>query len=293
MTMLHGLRAWWLRSRRHPLSEVMNPARYEDPDWDALHRELEAYSVDKHVFRNTGGEIYRKGWEWTQCLYGLRELGMIRSDAKALGVGAGHEPVIFWLSDRIGLVIATDLYGNEAWSTENGAEAAAAVFTSPEQYCPRPIARENILFQNADGTKLPFADDAFDFCWSLSSIEHFGGHEAAATCMREMARVTRPGGVICVATELLTTENYSHSDFFTRPELSRYIIEAADSLSLVDGMRWRMPPAAYFNDTIVLPQDVHRLRRHVVLQDGNYQWTSVIVFLKKTSDQTAAPRSES
>jgi SAM-dependent methyltransferase len=280
----------WVRFGGFSLSEVINPIRYEDPQWDAQHRNLESYSVDKHVFRHTGGEVYRKGWEWTQCIFGLKKLGMIRSDAKALGVGAGHEPVIFWLADRIGLVIATDLYGNETWSKTHGAEATADLLTNPEQYCPRTIAKSKIIFKNADGTKLPFPNEAFDFCWSLSSIEHFGGHEAAATAMREMARVTKPGGVICVATELLLSEEHSHPEFFTRRQLCRYIINSADSLRLVDGMRWQLPSEQYLNDPIVLPKDLHRLRRHVVLSDGTCQWTSVIVFLRKSTKRRKGAR---
>jgi SAM-dependent methyltransferase len=269
--------------RRAPLSEVINPARYRDNEWNALHRDIESYSTDKHVFRHTGGEVYRKGYEWTQCIFGLQKLGLIRHGARALGVGAGREPVIFWLADHIGHVTATDLYGNEGWSNHRDAEAPADVLTDPGRYCPRPYAAHKIAFQNADGTCLPFADQCFDFCWSLSSIEHFGGHVAAAKAMKEMARVTRPGGVVCVATELLLSEDQAHSEFFTKTEFRDYIIDAAQDLRLVDGIRWELPSAEYLDDPIVLPQDVHRLRRHVILCDGPYRWTSIIVFLRKLS----------
>ena len=128
--------ARWMRCGHPSLSEVINPIRYEDPEWDAHHRDLEGYSVDKHVFRHTGGEVYRKGWEWTQCIFGLQKLGMIRSNAKALGVGAGHEPVIFWLADRIGLVTATDLYGNETWSKNSWSRGCCRPANKPRAVLP-------------------------------------------------------------------------------------------------------------------------------------------------------------
>jgi SAM-dependent methyltransferase len=264
------------------LSEIINPNRYLDPQWDRLHRDLEAYSVDKHVFHHLSGEVVRKGYELTQCIFGLAALGMLRPEAQALGVGAGHEPVIFWLSDHIAHVVATDLYGNETWSTSGGAEATADVFDRPERYCPHAFTRDKITFQNADGTQLPFADETFDFCWSLSSIEHFGGPDAAATAMREMARVTKPGGIVCVATEVLLRDDQAHPEAFTRKEFNRYVLRASPSLVLVGRMRWNLKSLdEYIRDPIILPQDVHRLRRHVVMQAGEVQWTSAIAFLRK------------
>jgi len=273
--------------RFQSLSEIIDPSRYEDPQWERLHRDLETYSMDKPSFRHWSGEIVRKTYEWTHCIFGLQMLGALQPDARALGVGAGHEPVIFWLADRIACVVATDLYGNEAWATSLGAEAAPDVFDQPERYCPRSFAREKIKFEYADGTKLPFGNETFDFCWSLSSIEHFGGHDAAAAAMREMARVTKPGGIVCVATEVLLRNDQSHPEYFTRREFNRYIVRASTELSLVGRMRWNVKLDDYIADPIRIPQDAHRLRRHVVLQDGDLQWTSAIAFFRKGPRQWA------
>jgi len=79
------------------LCEIANPGRYSDEEWHALHADLERYAVDKHCFQAFNGAIVRKGWEWTHCLYGLRRLGMLKPEHRARGVGAGHEPVIYYL----------------------------------------------------------------------------------------------------------------------------------------------------------------------------------------------------
>ena len=270
-----------LGERTSNLSEIIDPARYEDPLWISFHRDLESYSTDKHVFRHVSGEVVRKGYEWTQCIYGLALLGALKPDARALGVGAGHEPVIFWLADRVAHVTATDLYGNEDWQNSPGAEGSAEVFVAPEQYCPRPVSKEKITFQTADGTRLPFADDSFDFCWSLSSIEHFGGHEASASAMREMARVTKPGGIVCVATEVLLRNWPGHPEFFTPRDFLKYILRGSDELALVDPMNWSKPPQEYLDDPIVVPDEIGRRRRHVVLRHDRFDWTSAIAFLRK------------
>ncbi len=277
-----------LHARRSTLSELTNPARFDDPLWVEFHRDLETYATKKLGFRHVGGEIARKSYEWTQCIYGLALLGAVRPDARALGVGAGHEPVIFWLADQIGHVTATDLYGNETWESSPGAEGSAKVLDAPEQFCPRPFASGKITFQNADGTKLPFADDTFDFCWSLSSVEHFGGHEAAAVAMREMARVTKPGGVVCVASEVLLRHEKDHAEFFTRQQFLRYVLRGSGDLGLIGRMDWRKPPKEYLDDPVILWDEINRARRHVVMQDGSYQWTSAIAFLRKGDPKPAA-----
>ena len=47
----------------------------------------------------------------------FRDLGALREDARVLGVGAGHEATIYWLTRQVGQVVATDLYeAEDAWS---------------------------------------------------------------------------------------------------------------------------------------------------------------------------------
>jgi len=267
------------------LSEVINIARYEDPEWMNIHHEVETYSIDKHVFRHTGGEIYRKGWEWTHCLYGLSKLGAIDQRTRALGVGAGREPVIFWLADRVAHVVATDLYGNETWSGNDGNfgnEAPKDILEDAEKYCPRPFRKENVSFENADGTKLQYADGSFDLCWSLSSIEHFGGHDASRKAVQEMGRVTCKGGIVCIATEYVLLNDTPHAEYFTKQEIIDYLINASPDLQLVDDMSWELPPLPFLVDQISFGgEGVHRRRRHVVLNDGYHQWTSFMLFFRK------------
>lgn len=52
---------------------------------------------------------------------------------------------------------------------------------------------------HAEGERLPFADATFDACWSVGGFNYFRDHEAT---LREMRRVTRPGGPLVVADEV-------------------------------------------------------------------------------------------
>ena len=280
----------WLRKRNSNalsgLNVLANPEKWDDSEWMTIHRELETYSVDKHCFSETKEFAYRKGWEWTQCIYGLQKLGMLGADAKGLGVGAGREPLLFYFADRIQSVVGTDLYGNSTWSqqSEGGNEADAGILADVDRYCSRSFRKSNLALRNMDGRKLEFEVGEFDFVWSLSSIEHFGGHEAAAESVREMARVTRKGGIVAIATEFILTPNSpDHEEYFTKDMFEKYVLNASPDLKLVQSMDYTLPGLEYLLDPIMvhLAGDVHRCRHHIVLNDGRVQWTSVMCFFVK------------
>lgn len=266
-----------------PLCGLAGPAPYRNPEWRALHRDLASYSYDDHVF---SPNVCRKGWEWTQAVYGLEKLGMLRPTHRGLGVGAGHECLIFWLAERLRQVVATDLYGNADWSNEGGREAHPNILAHPQQHSRKPVDTSRIEFMNMDGTELAFADNTFDFTWSMSSIEHFGGHAKAAQAVREMGRVVRPGGIVAVATEYLLLEEYQHPEYFNKQQVEEYLVTASPDLELVEPIDYTLPPPEYLLDSTVVPppQGAMKMRRHVVLHDGSFQWTSIMLFLRKKAN---------
>ena len=270
------------------LNELTNADKWDNADWLQIHLELEPYSVDKHCFSTDKEMAVRKGWEWTQCLYGLHELGMITPTAKALGVGAGREPLLFYLADRISRVLGTDLYGNAGWSTAGGREADPRILEETQRFCPRPFDSGRLNLITMEGTRLAFAPQSFDFVWSLSSIEHFGGHKAARESVREMARVTRAGGIVVIATEFIISagglfgSGDEHPDYFTLKNFEEYVLHASPQLQPIQPMSYRLPDPVYIRDAIkVTTDDVHRMRHHIILDDGTFRWTSVIVFFRK------------
>ena len=262
------------------LCEVTNPARYFDEEWLALHKDLERYAFDKHCFKSFNGAVVRKGWEWTHCLYGLRKLGMLKPEHRAVGIGAGREPVIYYLADHIDHVTATDLYGDAVWSRSGGKESDLALVEESKKFCPSSVDFSKITFEHQNGTNLLFDDNSFDFAWSLSSIEHFGGHAAARQAIQEMRRVVRYGGIVAVATEMLMLEEHSHPEYFTRSEILTELVEPCTKLELVGDINFDTLTFEYLVDSICVPH-LDRVRRHVVINDGNIQWTSILLFLRK------------
>jgi ubiquinone/menaquinone biosynthesis C-methylase UbiE len=92
------------------------------------------------------------------------------TDVLVLGVGGGDE-LRLWRSVGPRSLVATDYFAHaREWRGRDGARFAAA-----------------------DARALPFADASFDLVASTALLEHVDGVDA---CMREMARVTRPGGLV-------------------------------------------------------------------------------------------------
>ena len=256
------------------LNRLPHPAAWHDPEWLAFGRSLALPSLDlpEHV-----GWYHRKAWEWIQCVYGLERLGALGPDRRALGVGAGHEPVVFYRANRMAITVATDLYAGD-FIDATAQEADPGFLADPSKYAPFPYARDRLRALPADGRHLPFADGTFDVVWSLSSIEHFGGHDMAALAMQEMGRVLRPGGIAAVATELIL-EGGTHGEYFTRHELDVWII-GPSGLVLVEPLDDTPPPRQYLDDPVPIPEDPLKTP-HLVLATGDLKWTSVMLFLRK------------
>jgi SAM-dependent methyltransferase len=193
-------------------------------------------------------------------------------------VGAGHECVLYYLANRTRLTVATDLYGG-AFAGSIAAEADPAFLSDPGAFAPFPYRRDHLVGLPADGLALPFVSESFDVVYSLSSIEHFGGHDKAAESVREMARVLRPGGVACVATEFIM-EGGQHGEYFTADDLHHWILAASPELELVEPIDFTPPDRRYFDDPVHLPDDpLHT--PHVVLAIDGWRFTSIVLFFAK------------
>lgn len=224
--------------------------------------------------------VHRKAWEMGKCLAGLERLGAIPEDAAVLSVGAGAERTLFHLANRVRRVVATDLYLDQEGLWGWGAD----FMEDPTRYAPFPFRRDHLEVHDMSGLDLRLPDATFDAVYTLSSIEHFGGHEAAAAAMREMARVTRPGGVVCVVTELLLSTNVA-PDFFTWPEVEEHLV-ATPGLTLVEpGADLRISESL-----LAHPVDINRdpdwVSPHIVITghgDTGAVWTSLILFFRRAS----------
>jgi SAM-dependent methyltransferase len=160
--------------------------------------ELRAAIRDVVPGRDPDSELERKLWEYAMLVLFLEDVGALREDARVLAVGAGHEAPLYWLANRVGKVVATDIYGEGGFAYR---EARGSMLTDPAGFAPYPYREDRLEARHMDGRELEFEDGSFDVVFSLSSIEHFGDSRDVARAAREIGRVLRPGGHAFVVTE--------------------------------------------------------------------------------------------
>jgi SAM-dependent methyltransferase len=142
-----------------------------------------------------GGREYRKLWEVAMSLRAFRELGVLGT-SRFLGVGAGAEATIFWLTQRSRQVVATDMYGG-AW----GEQAPLTMVTNPGVHATCPWDPRRLVVETMDARDLRFENASFDGVFSASAIEHFGDYDDVRRALAEVRRVLRPGGIAALTTE--------------------------------------------------------------------------------------------
>ena len=150
--------------------------------------------------RDPLAHIERKVWEFAMLALFMEEVGRLSEDTEALSVGAGDERILFWLANRIGRMVATDVYGQGAFVA---GEAHPSMLDDPRPHAPFPYREDHLEVMWMDGRELAFDDGTFDVVFTLSSIEHFGTHADIARSARELGRVLKPGGHAVVVTEYL------------------------------------------------------------------------------------------
>jgi SAM-dependent methyltransferase len=181
------------------------------------------------------GAEYRKYWEIAMSVRALRHFGVLREDAKILGVGAGTEATVFYLTNHTQRVFSTDLYlVSGSWQPS----APWFMLVSPDRFAPYAYRRDHLVVQHMDGRSLQYPDNTFDGIFSSGSIEHFGSWESIAAASYEMGRVLKPGGVMTISTEYRIDgpaggDGWDGARFFSRENLMRYIVQAS-GLELVD-----------------------------------------------------------
>jgi len=230
---------------------------------------------DDLLFPKDPSLFHRKIWEFCQIIYGLRKLKRLHPHAIALGIGCGHEELMYFLANRVRKVYATDLYKDKYL----GGEADKDVLFKPEKYAPFKFRKENLNIQRMDARELKFKDNTFDFCFSLSAIEHMGNRKNKLRAFKEVLRVLKPDGIFAMTTELILNRLGFMKGYFKLHNIINLSMEAGfEILGGIDTSiekEFAFPPLA-------LPMESHRTP-HIILRNFNTVYTSFSLFLLKRS----------
>lgn len=218
--------------------------------------------------------VHRKMWEYAICLEGLEAMGVVSPTATGIAVGAGSERPLFYYANQIERMVATDLYDNPTH------EGTPAMLLDPASFAPFPYQQDRLQVLRMPGDQLEFPDEHFDFAFCLSSIEHFGSRETQAKALDEMARVVRPGGAVCIITELVINGE-AHHEYFRPAELQQMFLEHP-RLRLEGGpLEMRISDLLLACPIDVREPDDLKSAPHLVLTDGRVVWTSMSLFFRR------------
>jgi SAM-dependent methyltransferase len=190
---------------------------FEDPALRDVMREIAP--------RRAGGPADRKLWEYGMGALFLEEMGHLHDGSAILDVGAGADPILYWLANRAGRTVGVDIYGEGGFAD---AEGELAMLHDPGSHAPYEYRRERLEARSMDARALGFPDETFDAVVSFSSIEHFGGRRGIARSAAEIGRVLRPGGHAFLVTEM----------FVDYGVLARPVVQAAIR-AVTLGRKWR------------------------------------------------------
>jgi SAM-dependent methyltransferase len=261
--------------------------------------------------RDPREHIERKAWEYGMVMLFLGDTGHLDGRSEVLSVGAGIERILFWLTNRVGRVVATDIYGEGRFA---GQEAPASMLSDPAAHAPAyPWRPDRLEVLKMDARALEFPDESFDAVFTISSIEHFGTPGQVALAAAEMGRVLRPGGHAAIVTDYLVRRHPLDSapvDFglrlatlgrrrrtatprrraavaeaFTRRELERHIISPS-GLQPMQSLDETLSPEAWENVATALgdgrvSSDPGRLHAPILLRFHRSVFTSVCLALVK------------
>jgi len=275
---------------------------FDDPQLRAMLRDMIAREHDPE------SELHRKRWEYAMLGLYLEEVGALRDDAEALAVAAGHEEPLFWMANRVGRMVATDIYGEGGFAAR---EADDSMLANPGAFAPYPYREDHLEVRSMNALSLEYPDASFDIVFSLSSIEHFGGPSNIKRAAAEMSRVLRPGGHLVIVTECLTanhpmdwptlqfairvatlgrrcstsTPRNRLLDAFTPKEIERLIVRPT-GLELVQPFDTHISPQTRQNlihwaDNGELSPATGNPYPHLLLKAHGAPWTSAFLALKK------------
>ena len=284
---------------RLTLNRACNVEDFAEPELHALIRELFPRAVARWPEFPTRRED-RKHWEVAMAVLALRRHGALRADAELLGLGAGTEPTLFWLTNHVRRVFATDLYLTQGDWEPN---APAVMLTDPGLLYADPWRRDRLVVQHMDARALAYEDESFDGIFSSGSIEHFGELDEIAVAVDEACRVLKPGGVASFSTELRLSGPapgvVPGLALFDRAMIEQIVI-GDRPWALLDELTLELSPAtaATENDIALAAADINHARDqaggpaqeadfeyseypHIVLRMEPHRFTSVHLALRK------------
>ena len=113
-------------------------------------------TTNKIVGLRKPGFIHRKDWEWAFGIIAMKKFNKLNDKCTTICIGAGRE-VLFYLSNHLKHVYATDIYDGKEWNNF----ASSDFPENPRKYAQFPYKEDVLTVLRMDGTKIEFPSRLF------------------------------------------------------------------------------------------------------------------------------------
>ncbi len=163
----------------------------------------------KNGFVHENGRIKGRPYDDAVLYAIIKERGLSFEGAQICDLGARDGIFGAWLTQEVGpngKVYISDYFEGWGKGTENDLGQIEEWTKTWTKNAPNP---DIIVCEHQDITKLSYDDNMFDYTISTSVIEHVHGqveYRGDMVAIRELARITKPGGYILLSTDMTKGE---------------------------------------------------------------------------------------
>ncbi len=279
-------------------NKLCNVEDFRHPDLVPWLREIYSHEISRFGAKYPLDFEDRRQWEIAMTIRTFNDHGILNDQSQILGVGAGNEPTIFYLTKRVKRVFSTDLYFP---LEKNWAEADVSMLRDPGANWPFPWNPKRLVTQHMDGRSLMYENESFDGVFSSGSIEHFGSLNQIQQSVSEIYRVLKPGGIMAIATEFKIDGpgiGLPGTVLFT-PELIQERIIGKLSWKALSPFDYELSETTRKTEllqTVAMKAFRNHVRKHkrllyhkyiqakypiILMRDDPFKWTSVTIALRK------------
>lgn len=188
---------------------------------DRIYNEIKDRSIEKNFYKSNGnvrGRIYDDAVLYTAVI----EDGGTFEGKMICDLGARDGAFGAWLTREAEHVYVSDYFNEWGKGTEYDLGQIDIWTQLWQSIAPNP---DRLTCEHQDMTKLTYADNTFDHTISTSVIEHIHNqveYRGDMVAIREMVRVTKPGGYILLSTDMTAGPSKWHSGTFYYNEVDLY-----------------------------------------------------------------------
>jgi hypothetical protein len=145
----------------------------------------------------------RHYWQTAMTARTFADHGVLGPNARILGNGAGNDPILFWLTNKVSQVFATDLYLGKG---SRAATLCPGMLSEPERHWPGSWNPRRLVVQHMSPLELRFSDEFFDAVFAPHALDSCLTLEEVERALEETYRVLKPGGIVSLGVEFAIDE---------------------------------------------------------------------------------------